>query len=266
MRPTTDDVTWSVFTKPWSAMPPGPLGELVAGLGFAGAEVPVRPGCYLDPDNVGERLADFVRSLAEYGVKVTSVAADPVEPVLAACAEAGVSMVRTMAPVDQDYRAGVGRLHREWATAVPWCDRYGVTVVVQQHHGTYVESTLGILQLIEDLPGFKLAWDAAHDALTGVDPVRSLELAGPRLGQVNLKNARYRRVPDPVSGAPRYRPWFGPAESGMADWSRVLAWLHATGWSDPICLHPEYTDAATTERHAELARADLDIAQSLWPA
>ena len=258
-------VTWSIFSKPWRTLPPGPLGELIAGLGFTGVEVPVRPGCHLDPDNAQDRLPGFVRTLAEHGVEVISVAADPVEPVFAACAEAGVGMIRTMAPVGDDYRASVAGLRRDWSErVVPWCERSGVRVGVQLHRGRYVETTLGVLALIEDLPGFDLVWDAAHDALTGVDPVRSLDLAWPRLGLVNLKNGYYYRTEDSASSEPRYRVRMGPADSGMADWGRILGHLRERDWSGPVCLTAEYSDATGPDEVAELVRADLVTAREHW--
>ncbi len=260
-------ITWSVFSKPWRTLAPGPLAELIAGLGFTGVEVPVRPGCYLDPDNVGAELPGFVRSLAEHGVTVISVAADPVQPVFAACAEAEVGMIRTMAAVGDDgYRASVDRLRRDWADqVVPWCAAHDVRVGVQLHRGRYVETTLGVLDLIEDLPGFDLVWDAAHDALTGVDPVRSLDLARPRLGLVNLKNGHYyRAATDSASSEPRYRVRFGPADSGMADWGRIIAHLRHRDWTGPVCLTAEYSDATGPGQVADLVRADLITARALW--
>ncbi|WP_152364193.1 sugar phosphate isomerase/epimerase family protein [Microlunatus speluncae] len=260
-------VTWSVFSKPWRTLAPGPLAELIAGLGFTGVEVPVRPGCFLDPDNAGAELPGFVRTLAEHGIEVISVAADPVEPVFAACAEAGVGMIRTMAPVGDDgYRASVDRLRRDWADrVVPLSASHGVRVGVQLHRGKYVETTLGVLALIEELPGFELVWDAAHDALTGVDPVRSLDLAWPRLGLVNLKNGEYyRTAADSASSEPRYRVRSGPADSGMADWARIIAHLRRRDWAGPVCLTAEYSDASGPDQVAELVRADLTTARDLW--
>ena len=282
-------ITWSVFSKPWRTLAPGPLAELIAGLGFTGVEVPVRPGCYLDPDNVGAELPGFVRTLAEHGVQVISVAADPDQPVFAACAEAGVGMIRTMAAVGDDgYRPSVDRLRRDWADrVVPWCAAHGVRVGVQLHRGRYVETTLGVLALIEDLPGFELVWDAAHDALTGVDPVRSLDLAWPRLGLVNLKNGHYYR-PAPADSASSerrpgslrrssgersggeerrgvvYRVRFGPADSGLADWGRILGHLKQRGWTGAVCLTAEYSDATGPDQVAELVRADLATARDHW--
>ena len=52
---------WSVFTKPWLALPGHEVGRLVSGLGFAGAEVPVREAAYVIPATAEAELPKFVR-------------------------------------------------------------------------------------------------------------------------------------------------------------------------------------------------------------
>ena len=44
---------WVLFTKRWAPLPPEQLGEVVAGLGFDGIELPVRPGSWVSPEDVG---------------------------------------------------------------------------------------------------------------------------------------------------------------------------------------------------------------------
>ena len=49
---TEKKITYSVFTKPWKTQPLREVGEFVAGLGFDGIELPVRPGYQVEPENV----------------------------------------------------------------------------------------------------------------------------------------------------------------------------------------------------------------------
>jgi sugar phosphate isomerase/epimerase len=256
--------TWAVFTKPWAEASAAALGPLVAGMGFDAVELPVRRGACVTPEDAVERLPGFVAELADRGVGVASVASEPTEPVFAACAAAGVDLIRIMAPVGPDgYRVSVDRLRRDLAAVAPWCERYGVRVGIQPHHGAYVSTVLGVLELIDELPAewFGVIWDAAHDALAGeVDPATTLDLAMPRLMMVNLKNAEYRRreSADGVS----YGTWFGPADEGMADWGRILVHLDQVGWSGPVCLTAQYTGRTPAEVE-ELVSADLGRARSL---
>jgi sugar phosphate isomerase/epimerase len=247
---------WSVFTKPWSALPADELGPLVAGLGFTGAEVPVRENAHVTPAEAEERLPGFVERMRADGVDVISVAGDLAEPTFAACASAGVPLIRIMAGLGPDgYAASVARVRKELEEAAPLAERYGVQVGVQPHHGRFVSSALGVLQLLDGLPvdRFRVVWDAGHDALAGDDPRVTLELVADRLAIVNLKNAVYTRV----DGA--WKPWWVPGPDGLADWSTAFAQLARMGWTGPVCLCGEYSDPSVPVE--DRVRADLRAAQ-----
>src|SRR5918999_531210 len=101
---------WSVFTKPWSALPAGELGPLVAGLGFTGAEVPVRDTAHVTPAEAESELPAFVERMRAAGVDVISIAGDLAESTFAACASADVPLIRIMAELGPDgYAASVAR-------------------------------------------------------------------------------------------------------------------------------------------------------------
>jgi sugar phosphate isomerase/epimerase len=231
---------WSVFTKPWMELPGDELGRLVARLGFAGAEVPVRDAAYVTPARAEAELPKFTAQLRGEGIEPISVASDLSERVFAACAEAGVPMIRIMAELGPDgYAASVRRNRVMLEQAAVLAERYDVQVGVQPHHGRFVSSTLGVLQLLDGLPDtFKLLWDAAHDALAGDHPAVTLELGAERLGIVNLKNVQYVRT----NGA--WKPYFVQAEDGLSDWSAVFAALQKLKYTGPICLTGQYSDLA----------------------
>lgn len=231
---------WSVFTKPWIALAGDEVGRLIAGIGFGGAEVPVRESAYVTPANAEAELPKFTAQLRAEGIEPISVASDLTEPVFAACAESGVPMVRIMAELGPDgYAASVRRNRELLERAVVLTERYGVQVGVQPHHGRYVSSTLGVLQLLDGLPEqFRLVWDAAHDALAGDHPAVTLQLGADRLGIVNLKNVHYLR------GASGWKTNFVEAEDGLSDWAAVFAALQQLGYAGPICLTGQYSDPA----------------------
>jgi sugar phosphate isomerase/epimerase len=247
---------WSVFTKPWSGLPAEELGPLVAGLGFAGAEVPVRENAHVTPTDAEERLPGFVERMRAEGVDVISIAGDLAEPMFAACAGAGVPLIRIMARLGPDgYAASVARVRKELEEAAPLAERYGVQVGVQPHHGRFVSSALGVAQLLDGLPvdRFRVVWDAGHDALAGDDPSVTLELVADRLAIVNLKNAVYARSDG------RWRHWWVPGQDGMADWSAAFAELARLGWTGPVCLSGEYSDGSVPVE--DRLRTDLRAAQ-----
>ncbi|GAA1131770.1 hypothetical protein GCM10009630_32100 [Kribbella jejuensis] len=236
---------WSVFTKPWAGLPGDELGRLIAGLGFGGAEVPVRDTAYVTPANAEAELPRFTGQLRAEGIEPISVASDLSERVFAACAEAGVPTIRIMAELGADgYAASVRRNRELLEQAVVLTERYDVQVGVQPHHGRFVSSTLGVLQLLDGLPDrYKLVWDAAHDALAGDHPAVTLPLAADRLGIVNLKNVHYVRTDG------TWKTYFVEAEDGLSDWTAVFATLQQLGYDGPICLTGQYSDPAVPARN-----------------
>src|SRR5882757_1077286 len=253
---------WSVFTKPWSELAGDALARLVSGLGFAGAEVPVRDTAFLTPAMAQRRLPGFVAQLREHGVTTISVASGLDETIFAGCASAGVPLIRIMAEVGPDgYAASVRRVRGRLEAAAPLAERYGVQVGVQPHHGRYVPSALGVLQLLDGLPPehFRVVWDAAHNALAGDDPALTLELVADRLAIVNLKNAVF--VPtepdrDAVGGA--WTTWFVPGAEGLANWSAAFEQLRRLGYTGPICLSGQYSDPSV----AVADRLKVDLADA----
>ncbi|HEY9290391.1 MAG TPA: sugar phosphate isomerase/epimerase family protein [Microlunatus sp.] len=254
--------TWAVFSKPWAELAAEPLAELVRRLGFTAIELPVRDGAFVTPERAPAELPGFVETLHSLGIDVVSVASEPTPSVLSACAAAGVPMIRIMAPIQSDgYRASVRRLRQDLERLAPECERTGVRIGIQPHHGAFVSTVLGVYELIRGLPTeFCLVWDAGHDALAGEDPAYTLEQCGDRLGLVNLKNAVYRRVDD---GTPaRFRTWFGAGDQGLADWPKIINRLQLIDYDGPICLTAQYSDTTAGEV-ADLVAADLNWARFL---
>jgi sugar phosphate isomerase/epimerase len=260
MAPTP---SFSVFTKPWPALPLERLAQHVAELGFAGVELPVRPGFQVPPEEAASRLPQAARIFAAQGLRIFSVASTTDEAIFAACAEAGVPLIRIMAPIGPEgYLRSEQRLRQELQAAERHAARYGVQVGVQQHYGRHVASAIALMRLLEgtDPQHVVAVWDAAHDALAGLEPEYGLEVVWERLGMVNLKNAFYRNRHGPEL-APDWHPYFTTGPHGLASWPRVIRYLKQRGYEGVICLTAEY-DAQ--DRVDEFARADLAWARALW--
>ncbi|WP_247597201.1 TIM barrel protein [Leifsonia sp. PS1209] len=259
--PTT---TWSVFTKPWREPRIGDLGELVATMGFDAVELPVRPGYQVTPDDVSTALPTAVRELARAGVAVSSIASGTDEATFAACAEAGVPLIRIMVPIGSGGYAATGAdIRRTLAGLSERAERHGVRVAIQPHYDDYIADSSELFALLQDVdPRFVAAiWDAAHDALARKRPEHGLELLWPWLGMVNLKSAYYERVSS--QGDPAWEPVFTDARSGMAEWGRAISYLVEHAFAGAICLTAEYTDES--DLVAKVTR-DLEYARSLRTA
>jgi sugar phosphate isomerase/epimerase len=256
-------VTFSVFTKPWRVSIPA-LGRLVSSLGFNGIELPVRPGYPVDPDNVRRELPRATRQLQDEGLRIFSVAGSTDEATFAACAEAGIPLVRIMAPIGDDgYLATEARLQRQFDDLVPLLDRYRITIGVQNHYGRFICNASGLRRLLaqHDPKHVAAVWDAAHTALQGEETELALELVWSHLRMVNLKNAFWQRTTGPEAPVAAWRPYWTSGRQGLASWARVAAELRRRDYRGVICLTAEYTDEAAVQR---LVAEDLAYAKSLF--
>ena len=256
-------IEYSVFTKPWKLALPE-LGRQVKSWGFDGIELPVRPGYQVLPENVTQDLPRAVKQLSQEGVKVFSIAGPTDERTIAACAEAGVPVIRIMAPIGEDgYLASEARYQREFDALLPLLQKYGVKIGVQNHLGRFVSNASGLRHLIGkyDPQWIAAVWDAAHNALNGEEPELGIDVIWSHLCMVNLKNAFWRRANGPEAEQVTWQPWWTSGRQGLASWPRVATELKRRRYQGVVCLTAEYSDEASVDR---LIAADLVYARSLF--
>jgi sugar phosphate isomerase/epimerase len=259
----TGKVTYSVFTKPWK-IPVPELREHVRTLGFEGIELPVRPGFQVEPQNVENDLPRVARQLADFGIKITSVAGPTDEATMAACAEAGIPIIRICVGIGPEgYMATEARLKREYDALVPLLDRYGVTLGIQNHCDRFVCNAMGLRHLIEKYEPRHIAavWDAAHNALNGEDPELAIDIIWSHLCMVNLKNALWQPKTGPEAEVVEWRHYWTSGRQGIASWPRVATELKKRNYQGVVCLTAEYSDEASVNR---LIAEDLAFAKSLF--
>lgn len=257
-------ISWSVFTKPWPDSALGTLGEKMRSIGFDAVELPVRPGFQVTPETVRQALPAAVRAFSAVDVRVASIASGTGEEVFAACADAGIGVIRIMVPVlPAGYQATLDETRRRLDVLSERAERYGVRVGIQPHYDDFVADSTGLFYLLQDYEPARIGaiWDVAHDALARKRPEHGLELLWPWLLIANLKSAAYARLGDDDRGDPVWEPVFTDARSGMAQWGRAIDYLRRRRYGGTICLTAEYSDESGLE--AKLRR-DLDYAKHLY--
>ncbi len=257
----------ALFVKPWKALALPELAAHVRALGFDLIELPVRPEFPVEPESIETDLPAAVKTLADHGLRVLNItAANSLddERLYSACAEAGIAMNRVMFwQRDLDYWAAEAEARRQLDAALPFCERYGLQIGIQNHSGRFVPvNEMGMYRLVKDYdPRYVAAvWDPAHNALEGMDSDAALDILAPHLCVVNLKNAFWRRVSGPEAAAAQWKIYWTSGAQGRASWQRVLSKLKAIAYRGPICFSAEYSDE---ERVDELIVKDLAFARGL---
>lgn len=257
----------ALFVKPWKTLALPDLAAHTKSLGFDLIELPVRPGFQVEPENIEADLPAAVRLLADHGIRVLNItAANSLgdERLYSACAKAGIGMNRVMFwQRDRGYWAAEADARRQLDEALPFCERYGIQIGIQNHSGRCVPvNEMGAFHLLKDYdPRFvALVWDPAHNALEGMDSDAALDIIAPHLCVVNLKNAFWRRVTGPEAEITKWRIYWTSGAQGRASWPRVIAKLKAIDYQGPICFSAEYSDE---ERVDALIVRDLAFARRL---
>ncbi len=257
-------IEWSIFTKPWKTLSLGELGAFIKGLGFDGIELPVRPGFQVEPANVERDLPRAARELAEAGVKIHSVAGPTDEPTMAACAAAGIPIIRVCIYTNRanSYLEVEAATQREYGALIPLLDKYGLAIGLQNHADDYVCNAMGIRHLIEkyDPKHICAVWDVAHCALNGEDPELAVDILWSHLRMVNFKNAFWRRKNGPEAEVAEWQAHWTTGRQGLASWPRAMAELKKRNYQGPICLTAEYSDEQSVDR---LIEEDIAFAKSL---
>ena len=258
---------FTVFTKYWK-VPVPELGAAIKKLGFDGIELPVRPGFQVEHENVERDLPEAAKVLAGFGLEVASIAPLPEtldEKTLAACAEAGVPIIRTLYRVqeDEDYFSAEARVRKQCDALVPLLDRYSLTLAIQNHCNRFIGSSIGIRRLIENYDPKRIAavWDPAHCAVAGEMPELALDILWSHLRIVNLKNFywKLREESAPDESIWELSPCTG--REGLASWPLVAGELKKRDYSGIFCLSADYSDEATRD---QLVAEDIKFAKSLF--
>ncbi len=238
----------TVFTKPWTEPLPG-LADKLARLGVAGVELPVRAGWQVPPDaDVAAGLRRAVRDFAAAGLAIDSIASEARADIVAACGEAGVPLIRIMAPIDRrlGYAASVDALRRRLDALLPQLERSGVCIGVQNHSGHYVGSAVGLMQLLAPYDPARVCavFDMAHCALAGEPTDLAVDIARTHITRlVNFKSGHLRRQNGP--GEPtRWRVHWGTHADAAYAWADYVQALRAIGYRGAYNLPAEYSDAA----------------------
>ncbi|MFI3206171.1 MAG: sugar phosphate isomerase/epimerase [Clostridia bacterium] len=249
-------IKYSIFTKPWKNESVDELGQVISKMGFNAIEFALRDGYQVTPENAVKELKNFANKMAEYDIKISSVASDTTENIFAACQDAGVPLIRIMCKADLKlgYMKSEANMKKQIESFLPLCEKYGVKVGIQHHFGPGVSNSMELRHLLEgyDPKYVGAIWDAAHSGLAGEEPEQGLDIVWDYLALVNLKNAVYApKVSGHGTEETKYRPYFTTGKHGNCDWDRVIKFLCNKDYKGDICMPAEYTDESNVEIYTQ---------------
>jgi len=259
-----------VFTKPWKNESLEELGALVKDMGFDGVEYPLRDGYQVQPSDGAAGIKRLVDGLGAFDLTVGSIAAGiDSEEVFAGCGENGVKIIRICQGFDRTlgFFENIDQIRRAYDAALPWCEKYGVTVGVQMHcsegYGAFISSAAEKYILLRDYDPKYIAavWDSGHNGLAGTEPKYGLDVIWDMLCMVNFKAAYWKARTGPEAGSASWGAYWTTGRHACGNWREAVAHLKNRGYSGVICMPAEYTDEPNAEKYT---REDLAYLKELF--
>ncbi len=257
------DVQFTVFTKPWK-MPIAELAAFIKKLGFAGIELPVRPGYQVEPENITRKLPEAAKVFADHGLRIATIAGPTDEKTIAACGEAGVPIIRVMARLapGETYQTMEDRIRRTYESLIPALDKHGVCLGMQNHCDEFVCDMAGTYRLLEgfDTKHVAAVLDFCHCALAGEIPSIACDIIWDKLCLINMKNCYRKRVSPPGADVTIWEKVWCVARDGFAHYPTIAEELHKRNYVGDICLSAEYSEE---DKVNEYIADDLAFARKL---
>ncbi|MAE65655.1 MAG: xylose isomerase [Phycisphaeraceae bacterium] len=243
---------WIMFTKHLEGFD---LSQIVSALptaGVGGADLCVRPGYPLTPENCAVELPRAAASFDSAGLTISIVTlptefSDPLSPamqaVFEACGAAGVPFVKLgyWWMSEAGYWATVDDCRRKLEGFEALGSRFGVRALVHNHSG----STMGlnassVMNLVKgfDPAHIGIYGDVGHLSVVGEPFDMAYSIMKEYLAAVAFKDLVRQRTL--IEGA---APWLVdvvPLGRGLADYPLILRQLVEGGFSGPIGFHCEY--------------------------
>lgn len=220
-----------------------------------------------------ESLPDIARITADAGLEFSGLGGyarcdnhDDVDRVLAATAALGARQVRVnVLPLGNSTMGGeeptglsypelfdATRKHYEWVAER--AAHHGVKALVELHHGTVTASASSARRLLEGLDPQHVGviHDLGNLLIEGWEsPLPALQLLGPYLAHVHVKNARWVLTDqrDPAGGAVWASEW-APLEAGIGNVMTYFEALADAGYDDWVTVEDFSTDVPLAERTA----------------
>jgi len=265
-----------MFTKLLKDLDVGQLADTIQDLGFDGFDLAVRPGYAVNPENVATALPAAAKQWAARGLTIGLVttnfdfvdpASPEVEPLLAACAEAGCRRIKLGYWVYQGepYWEGVDRVRKALGGFEKLCRKHDVCVAVHTHSGPYYGSNCaGAMHLVQDFDPRHIGVyiDPGHLAIDGEDLPMAISMVREHLVLVSAKSPGWFRKEQ--EGDVEWEHHLVPLREGIVNWRQALELLRSVGYAGPISLHSEYEDLPR-EDLLRVTRDDLAYLKSLLP-
>jgi sugar phosphate isomerase/epimerase len=254
-----------VFAKMFQNLPLSEFGEAMAEIGFEGVDLTVRPGGYITPEEVKEKLSEAIEILESKGLSVpmiTTSITDANEPfaeeTFKAASECGVKYLKLGYWTYKGFgflRSQINDVCGKLRKLQELSRKYNVTAGVHTHSGMYMSAEPAILwEILKDFdPNLIGAYiDPGHMVVEGglAGWLMGMDILAGHIRMVAVKDFGW------FKEGGRWVVRVVPMGEGLVPWGKVFEILKHMGFKGPVSVHCEYKNMPLREI-IEQARRDL---------
>jgi sugar phosphate isomerase/epimerase len=223
---------------PVSRREPDDFCALVASCGIRGVEVCTGKRGADDQQDLAAYLADWDRASVAAGLQISSLNCslqpdrrEDIALIFRAAADRGLGLVKVdVSPYDvrDPYEPLLARAREHWAALVPLAREHGVKAVAEVHPKIVCHCPSAMRRMLDGLdPQWVGAiYDPGNMVYEGwEDPWEAVDILGPYLAHLHVKNLGWRRTPE--------GKWECPClalSEGQVDWPEVCRQLARVGY------------------------------------
>jgi len=238
-----------MFTKHLESYDIHQLADALQSAGVAGADLCVRPGHPVNPENASTALPMAAKTLEAAGLSIplvttpgdfTNAEIDYADTLLGACADAGVGLIKLgyWHMADDGYWATLERCRRDLEGLCRLCEKHGVKVIVHNHSGSSMGlNSCAARNLVQgfDPQHVGIFADTGHLTIVGEPLAMAVSIDGEYLSAFALKDLI--RQPSPNGG---WSIRVVPMGLGYVEWKALCQLINRNHFDGPISFHSEY--------------------------
>lgn len=274
-----------MFTKHLEGLDIPDIIQALHSVGVEGADLCVRPGYPVNPENAKKALPAAAKQFGDAGLAIPLVTTpgdflnptqEETERVYAAAGEAGVENIKlgywhwqAPAPIargsrasantdsENDYWAQVDAIRKQLDGFAKFSEQYGPRTCIHNHSGTSMGlNSCAVMNLVKgfDAQHVGVFADTGHLSIVGEPINMALDIVKSHLAVIAFKDLA--RSPG-MRGGTVVR-----MGKGFVDWETAVNTLQAIGFSGPVSFHSEYS-GEPVDTVIDLARIDVRFIRGL---
>ena len=252
------------FTKTLQSLDLPGLIAFLKEAGLDGADLAVRPGYPVTPDNVATELPKAAKAFQDAGLTIglvtgptnlTDPESAPAKALFEACGKAGVPAIKIgYFPYKEKFDASLAEARTRLAGFAKLAAKTGVRASYHTHSGNYLgNNCAGLRLLLQDLDPHHVGAfvDTGHTAVNGGPFRMEIDLVRPWLSLIAIKDMLWQKQKD------TWQTHVVPVGDGIVRWKEVGQAVKDAKFNGTISLHGEYEAKDLAERK-RLAKQELE--------